>query len=114
MKKKNEKGFSLVELLGVMVILGILISSSVIAYSRYSKKAKQQSYYIMAKSVTSSVEEYMMDNGEVSQLEISELVKENYLKQTEDLGRKEKICKENVSDEICINSDLTHLSYVPS
>ena len=96
MKKKNENGFSLVELLGVMVILGILISSSVIAYSRYSKKAKQQSYYTMAKSVTSSVEEYMMDNGEVSQLEISELVKENYLKQTEDPGRKGKICKGNV------------------
>ena len=96
MKRKNEKGFSLVELLGVILILGILICLAIMAYGRYSTKAKHQSYDTMAKSVTSSVEEYMMDNGAVSQLEISELVKGNYLKQTEDPGQKGKTCDGNV------------------
>ena len=114
MKKNNDKGFSLVELLGVILILGILITAAVMAYGRYNKKSKQQSYDTMAKSVTSSVEEYMMDNGEVSRLRISELVNGNYLKQTEDPGRRGKTCDGNVKviHQESDDSSLNENSYV--
>ena len=59
--RKNNKGFSLIELLGVMVILCILISSSVIAYSRYRKSARIQSYDTMASSAADAAAQYAMD-----------------------------------------------------
>ena len=63
MKKKiNENGFSLVELLGVMVILGILISSSVIAYSRYRKTARIQAYDTIASSAADAAAQQYLEN----------------------------------------------------
>ena len=40
--KKNNKGFTLIELLVVVAIIGILAAGGVVAYSGYTKGAKNQ------------------------------------------------------------------------
>ena len=40
MKKINRKGLTMVELLAVVVIIGILASMSIIAYTKYINSAK--------------------------------------------------------------------------
>lgn len=92
--RKNNKGFSLVELLGVMVILGILISSSVIAYSRYRKSARIQSYDTMASSAADAAAQYAMDYQGTKDVTLEDLYEGQYLSSLSDTGKKDKTCKE--------------------
>ena len=60
---KDKKGFTLVELLAVIVILGILSTVGVISYGRYLDKARKQSYDAMFESIYDASQNYMMDYG---------------------------------------------------
>ena len=95
--RKNNKGFSLVELLGVMVILGILISSSVIAYSRYRKSARIQSYDTMASSAADAAAQYAMDYPGTKDVTLEDLYEGQYLSSLSDPGKKDKTCRGRVS-----------------
>ena len=61
-KYLNNKGFSLIELLAAVTILGILMLVAVVGYSKYIDKAKKDSINIFNKSAISAAEEYFMDN----------------------------------------------------
>ncbi len=91
--KINGKGFSLVELLGVIVILGILSGVAVIAVSRYLNKAKTQSYEIMEESVYSAAQNYVLDSiDEFSgnkTVRIEKLVEDGYLDPLIDPAKKD-------------------------
>ena len=51
---KNKKGgFTLVELLAVIVILGILVTIGVVVTSRYLTESRKKSYKIMSHLVSS-------------------------------------------------------------
>ena len=58
----NNKGFTLVEILAAVTILGILTVMAIGGYTRYIDYAKKQAYKNMAKSVSTAAEEYVMDN----------------------------------------------------
>ena len=110
MKKKiNENGFSLVELLGVMVILGILISSSVIAYSRYRKAARIQAYDTMASSAADAAAQYAMTYPGTTSIKIEDLYNENFLSSLSDPGKKDKTCRGLVEIENIKSSNTTEL-----
>lgn len=80
----NKKGFSLVELLGVLVILGILSVIAIFAYSRYKESAVQQAYETMIKDAASAAEEYFMSNINSDSVLIKTLVDEEFLSDTID------------------------------
>ena len=61
-KRLNEKGFSLVEILIAIALLGVLMVMASSAYNTYKKQARQQAYDTMAKSVTMAAENYLMEN----------------------------------------------------
>lgn len=59
--KKNNKGFTLVELLGVIVILSILITIAGIAISKYIKNSQNKTYLSFEKNLKSAANNYMID-----------------------------------------------------
>ena len=79
MNNINNKGFSMIEILLTVSILGILLGIGLQAYDRYTKKARQQSYDTMAKSASLAMEEYIMDHPSATSVSFDELLEGNYI-----------------------------------
>lgn len=63
MKKAAQKGFTIVELLVVIVVIGILAAITMVSYSGVTTKAKSTAAQSNAASVRSVIETYYADNG---------------------------------------------------
>ena len=63
MKNKQDKGFTLVELLIVIVILGILATVTVFAVRGITDKGKQNSCAVEKKTIETAIESYYAQNG---------------------------------------------------
>ena len=96
--KLNKKGFSLVELLAAIVILGIMITLATVAYSRYRQHAKQQGYDTLAKTASEAAAQYVMDNPEkvIWDVSFEMLYEGGYMSSLSDPGIKNKQCKGDV------------------
>ena len=46
---KNNKGFTLIEILAVIVLLGMLMSIALVSLSKYVEKSKLNTYLTIAK-----------------------------------------------------------------
>ncbi len=104
--KLNKKGFSLVELLGAIVILAIMMGLATAAYSRYRQKAKQQGYDTMAESASNAASEYVMDHPGAYQVTFEELYEQEYMSSLQDPGKKDKNCTGNVILRTAKNEDV--------
>ncbi|MDX3932904.1 MAG: pilin [Stenotrophomonas sp.] len=62
---KNQKGFTLIELMIVVAIIAILAAIALPAYSDYTKKAKVSEVILAASAVRTAVSEYAAGNGEL-------------------------------------------------
>ena len=60
---KNNKGFTLVEIMSVVVILGIIAITAVVAYNKYLNDTRNKDYDFMAKSASHAAAEYAADAG---------------------------------------------------
>ena len=92
MKKRiNKKGFSLVELLAVIVILGLIAAIGIGVTSNLVEKSKREKMESQKNTVTMSAQTYMQNNknlvpkiiGESSIIQVSDLRAAKYL--TEDI-----------------------------
>ena len=106
-KKKNKKktlnkGFSLVELLAVIVILGIIIGIGVVSVTRLVDRAKKSEQDSNKNIITMSAQTYLQNNknlvpkvvGESRNIKVSDLKANNYL--TKDIkNNKGESCMEN-------------------
>lgn len=63
MKKLNKKGFTLVELLAVITIMGIIMSVAVGAVFIHLQNSREQAMEIIASSSYDGAVMYMMDNN---------------------------------------------------
>ncbi|MEW6184730.1 MAG: prepilin-type N-terminal cleavage/methylation domain-containing protein [Thermodesulfobacteriota bacterium] len=61
-KKKNQKGFTLVELLIVIAIIGILAAIAIPQFSNYRKRAYDSSALADAKNLYTAAQAYFGDN----------------------------------------------------
>lgn len=119
MKRKNNKGFTLIEILGAIVILGIISTIAVPAVYKYVTKSKDFSYENMYKTVYDAVKNYRLDTNDNSvtrpnkptytKSDINELVELNYLDPLIDPADKNKKCSAEVYVFDCIDKDKTVL-----
>ena len=63
MEKKNQKGFSLIELLIVIAIIAILAAIAIPAYQNYTTRSKITEGISLASTAKIAVAEYMMTRG---------------------------------------------------
>lgn len=93
----SNKGFTLIEILGAIVILGILMGIGVISYTRYRRQAVETSYDLIKKNAVSAAENYFMDNVGEETVELHELVENSYLDTINDPEIKNKTCDGTVT-----------------
>ena len=77
---KNNKGFTLVEILAVVALLGILMGLAIAAYTRYIDFSEKKALTIFRKSVINAAENYKMDHPDEDSVTIEELIEGQYLK----------------------------------
>jgi len=95
----NNKGFTMVELLATITILGILTITAVIAYTRYLDKSKVKSHDTLAKSAYHAAINYYMEHPLATEsISIRKLVEDDYLESDKDTTG-EKSCKGIVTKE---------------
>lgn len=63
MQKKVQQGFTLIELMIVIAIIGILAAVALPAYQDYTVRAKASELILAASSAKQSVSEYVIVNG---------------------------------------------------
>ena len=106
----KNKGFTMVELLAVIAILGIMTGLSMIAYTRYKESARNKGYDIMASSAISGAESYIMDNPTATEVNFDTLVNNGYLEDTIDPADSNNNCTGTVRISKQASSDPTKLN----
>ncbi len=97
---KNNKGFTLVEILTVVALLGILMGLAIAGYTRYIDISKNKSYNYMAESAMNAAEEYAMEYPALTEVTFEELVRLQFLSPTIDPSDKTKECTGKVTIEV--------------
>lgn len=96
MKKLNNKGFSLVEILSAIAILAVLMMVAMAAYNTYKRKAKAKAYDTMAKAARDAAENYLMDNPTTKRISFDKLLEEEYIDTIVDPGKQSQNCSGKV------------------
>ena len=94
---KSNNGFTLIEILGAIVILGILMGIGVGAYTKYRKQAAETSYDLIKKNAITAAENYFIDNPDEDEVSLQELVDKSYLETVQDPELKKETCDGKVS-----------------
>ncbi len=94
--KLNKKGFTMVEILAAVTILGILTVVAVVGISRVMDNAKKEYYKNQEENIILAAQSFVQNNtnklpkniGQKVKLKLSELTKNKYLKETvKDYGK---------------------------
>ena len=83
MKSKQDKGFTLVELLIVIVILGILATVTVFAVRGITDKGQENACDVEGRTLSTAIEAYYADNDQADPLLVTDMVP-GYLKEAPD------------------------------
>ena len=88
---KNRKGFTLLELLAVIIILGILMGLAYMGVSRYIRSSNDALYEDYEKNISTGATNYLIDHtgslpleGQTIRIDASKLICEGYIKSLED------------------------------
>ena len=95
----NKKGFTMLELLAVIIILGILITLAYMGVSRYLNQARNATYSDFEQNIKDGVTNYLIDHtgtipneGESLVVDVKKLVCEGYVEDLQDPRESSKTC----------------------
>lgn len=109
MKKNNNMGFTLVELLAVIVIVGILLAIGIVSVVRLISRAREEQKTQQEKTIAMAAESYFQDNrnylpktvgGKSTKITLKDLKAAKYL--TEDI--------KNASGESCMDNSIVEVT----
>ena len=86
MDNKQDKGFTLVELLIVIVILGILATVTVFAVRGITERGQENACDVELRALDTAVEAYYVDNDQVFPTSLAALESGGYVKSTPETG----------------------------
>ncbi len=115
MKKLNNRGFTMAELLAVITILGVLLMVSVGAVMRHLIKTRQQAMETIGSSSYDGMVMYMMDNNillnpsESISISIEELYNDERIERPSDPYNEGKMCSGTVTVRNATTSSTTGL-----
>ena len=90
--KLNNKGFTMVEILAAVAIIGVLASIAIFGVSRYKNNAVNNDYEALAKSSYNAMEEYVMANPYETKRSLENLELDSLLSNRRDPGNKNVDC----------------------
>ncbi len=96
MKKLNQKGFSLVELLATVAIVAILTGITILTYSRYIENTRKKTYQYMVDNAKIAMDNYILDHPDAKEMSFEDLIDGNYLKAPQDPRNAESTCRGKV------------------
>ena len=95
----NKKGFTMLELLAVIIILGILVTLAYMGVSQYLDRTKSAVYEDYEKNITDGVTNYLIDHtgyipleGESLVVDVSKLICEGHVNNLEDRNISNRTC----------------------
>ena len=87
----NKKGFTMVELMAVIIILGILMSLAYMGVSQYLRRARNATYEDFEENIRTGATNYLIDHtgyipevGESIVIDVSKLICEGYVEELQD------------------------------
>ena len=118
-KKKNKKGFSMVEILAVVVILGIVSTIGIVSVTRILDKSRQHYYETQESQLISAAQAYAANNSSIrpknlyesKKIKLQELYDKKYIKE-KILDQNKNICNPNKSYVEIYKSSKTDYKYV--
>ena len=94
--KEKKYGFSIPELLAVIVIIGILATIATASYNGISKSVKEKTYQSKINLIKSKAIEYASDNNvDAETISVAKLINEGYLDVENDTDANEKLNNPN-------------------
>lgn len=123
----EDRGFTMIELLVVVVIIGVLVAIAVPVYLNYRKGALNKSAQADLRGAVTALEQYYTDNGNVYPADVAETSTDvTFTRQTDGTDQKatispgNSIAYNNVSDAttgvsgyyICAKNDVGGTIYV--
>lgn len=87
----NKKGFTMIELMAVIIILGILMSLAYMGVTQYLERARDATYEDFEENIRTGATNYLLDHtgsipdvGESIVIDVSKLICEGYVEELQD------------------------------
>ena len=117
--KLNKKGFSMVEIIATVAILGILSLIGIVSVNSIIERGKEEHYVSAEKALKMTAESYAQANrnylpknvGEMRKVTLKQLVEDNYIEQIKDYYDKECYLEESYVQ--IFKYSKTDYSYLP-